>query len=454
MAVCHLLLILYVLQVHVRVGSGDEQSRLPRVGDIESPLKRMAFGSCNDQAHDQPLWSNILQHDPQLWLWMGDNIYADIQPNRSLTTPPRKLFEPASSSVLRARYKAQEEVEGYKQLRSQVPIVGIWDDHDFGINDGHREYFNREASQQIFLDFMGEPSDSPRRKQKGIYTSYTIGQGETSVKFILLDNRYNRDPYGTENGDFLGEQQWQWLEKELKNSAAAFNIIVSGIQILPTDRFFPAECWHRFPAQRERLLNTIMQANVKGVILLSGDVHFAEINQVLCGDQSCPITEITSSGMTHSWLEFHFPKIKFFPALLFTYANILLPWEFRPTHDSYYGNLNWGQIDFDWSNSQHPVATVRVFGKDDKEKLVYQVKSLHVGSTSGATDALSCRAPRQISGWQRKVYQIVFMTILCAFVLSVVFNVVVLLWFATAIVRKGYAVMMRGVQRNHKPKLD
>lgn len=175
---------------------------------------------------------------------------------------------------------------------------------------------------------------------KGVYTSYTVGSGERTVKFILLDvrcvlhlvatdgptamssltavfafRRYHKDPYDTVDGDFLGPAQWQWLERELATTDAAFNVIVSGVQALPTDRFFGGEQWHRFARQRERLLNTLLQSSAKGVILLSGDVHFAEINQVQCHDYRNLIIEITSSGLTHSvvrtracWLSTNVPS--------------------------------------------------------------------------------------------------------------------------------------------------
>lgn len=137
---------------------------------------------------------------------------------------------------------------------------------------------------------------------QGIYTSYTVGAGEQTVKFILVDNRYNRDSYDTADGDLLGAAQWAWLERELMTTTAAFNVIVSGIQVLATDRFSLAEGWTRFPDQRERLLQLILASKAKGVILLSGDVHFSEINQVVCSGGANVITEITSSGMTHSWV--------------------------------------------------------------------------------------------------------------------------------------------------------
>jgi len=45
----------------------------------------------------------------------------------------------------------------YKQLRDTTPIVGVWDDHDYGVNDGDARYKNRVMQKQVFLDYMDEP---------------------------------------------------------------------------------------------------------------------------------------------------------------------------------------------------------------------------------------------------------------------------------------------------------
>lgn len=48
----------------------------PRVEDIAKPVTRLAFGSCNDQSMEQPLWKHIIEYAPEMWLWMGDNVRA------------------------------------------------------------------------------------------------------------------------------------------------------------------------------------------------------------------------------------------------------------------------------------------------------------------------------------------------------------------------------------------
>ncbi|KAL4159991.1 hypothetical protein PRNP1_000563 [Phytophthora ramorum] len=415
----------------------------PRVEDLKEPLTRVAFGSCNDQSFPQPMWPNISAHKPELWIWMGDNIYADVKElgePRPFPIPPRKMFVEAPPEELNRRYGKLLANDDYTAFVSRTPVIGIWDDHDYGINDGGKHFTYREQSQQVFLDFMGEPEDSPRRKQEGIYTSYTIGSGEKTVKFILVDNRYHRDNYGTKNGTLLGETQWKWLENELVTSTAAFNVLVSGVQILPGDRYPVAECWGRFPSERERLLKLILASNAKGIILLSGDVHFSEINQVVCSNGVNTITEITSSGMTHSWMEFHVPSMKYVMALVFTYANLVLPWEFRPRQNSFYGHLNWGSIDFDWDHESHPVAVVKTRGADDQVKLQYTFESVSFRLDSPKQDATECKAPREIPRWQRLIWEGVFVGMVGAFLLCIPVNAFVLLWGVWFFIKKGYMI--------------
>lgn len=78
-------------------------------------------------------------------------------------------------TVLERRYTLQKQQQNHSRFIAEVPVVGIWDDHDYGINDGDIHYKYKQQSQQKLLDFLDEPADSPRRQQEGAYTEYTIG---------------------------------------------------------------------------------------------------------------------------------------------------------------------------------------------------------------------------------------------------------------------------------------
>ncbi|MDF2157726.1 alkaline phosphatase D family protein [Algoriphagus sp. CAU 1675] len=258
---------------------------------FSTPIETIAFGSCNRQNLPQPLWRPIIEDHPDLWVWMGDNIYGDSP----------------IMDTLKAKYDLQNQVLDYQELKKSTPIIGIWDDHDYGINDGGKQFAQKEASKQLMLDFLGVPEDAPERKREGAYSSHLFGQGENLVKVLLLDARYFRDTleridrvYQTnETGQVLGETQWKWLEEELKNSPAKVHLIVSGIQMLPVEHAY--EKWANFPKERERLLNLISKSGAGTPILLSGDRHIAEIMKLQ--DERFPqgLFEITSSGLTHTW---------------------------------------------------------------------------------------------------------------------------------------------------------
>ncbi|MDF7813719.1 alkaline phosphatase D family protein [Hymenobacter sp. YC55] len=251
----------------------------------------VAFGSCNRIDLPQPLWPVIANDKPDVWIWLGDNIYGDTD----------------NMAVLKQKYDTQFNLPGYAQFRAQVPtIIGTWDDHDYGRNDSNKTYPYKKQSQQVALDFLQEPANTPRRQQEGIYTSYEYKVGKKKVKVILLDDRYFQDTLYRDaqqvyqpnpTGDVLGETQWQWLQQQLTNSTADAHIIGSGIQFLPQQHRF--EKWANFPAARQRLLTLLASSHAKGVLLVSGDRHIGEISKMTVPGVAYPVYEVTSSGLTH-----------------------------------------------------------------------------------------------------------------------------------------------------------
>lgn len=197
---------------------------------------------------------------------------------------------------------------------------------------------HKEKAKELFLNFLDEPMDSVRRKpNRAIHTSYTFGSGtHKSVRIILLDVRYNKTSLFYDNeADMLGEEQWQWLEEELKNDET-FTLIVSGTQILPINRFI-TEAW--YPSSRQRLFRLLGQMKKSGVIFITGDIHAGQIlkSQCILPYLGYDIYEFTSSGLSH--YDWDFPICDFF-----------LPTDYYliPTIVDY----NFGKIVFNWGNSK------------------------------------------------------------------------------------------------------
>jgi alkaline phosphatase D len=244
----------------------------------------VAFGSCNRAELPQPLWRPLTAMQPDVFAWLGDIVYAP----------------PGDVDALPALYARQAAEPGYAALRRVARVVGVWDDNDYGQNNGGRQLVGRERSQQALLDFLQVPVDDPRRRRAGVYASHTLSRGGMEVKLILLDCRYHRDDPGP-SSDVLGEEQWTWLEAELSGSRASVHVIGSGFQVLPEQHRF--EKWSAFPRARQRLFEVLARSGAPGVVLLSGDRHLAELSRLDVPGQRRPLLELTSSGLTHAYTD-------------------------------------------------------------------------------------------------------------------------------------------------------
>jgi alkaline phosphatase D len=320
----------------------------------DKPLERIAFGSCDHQNNPVKLWDKVLAQDPDLWIWGGDNVYGDTD----------------NMDTLRNKYARQKSNPGYSRLRESVKITGTYDDHDYGVNDGGREYRFRDQSRDILFDFLDIPADDPARKRRGAYHSRTYGPKGRQVKVINLDTRFFRDPLKkvsytdpqsgkqeqryepTEGLDILGEEQWAWLERELKGSKASIHIINSSIQVVSEQHRF--EKWANFPTARKRLFDLIARSGAKGVVILSGDRHIAEVSRIDLKGLPYPLYDLTSSGLTHTW------------------------GTARPEENSHrVGDLivkrNFGLIRIDWRKGK-PEVTYEILGHDEKAYARYALK--------------------------------------------------------------------------------
>lgn len=268
----------------------------PSARGTDQPLRRIAFGSCiNTNTH--PMLDRVLQTPFDLFVLLGDNIYADT----------------TNAAVMRRKYDALRQSPFFTGLRQKAPVLATWDDHDFGGNDAGAEFPMKAESQRLFLEFLDEPADSPRRQREGVYDAKVFGPVGQRVQVILLDTRYfrsalakgennvipsggryvpNPDPQAT----MLGEAQWQWLEAQLQ-APAEVRLIASSIQFL--SEFSGGEAWANLPLEKQRLLRLLDKTKANGVIFLSGDRHWAELSR-LDRPASYPLFDMTSSALTQS----------------------------------------------------------------------------------------------------------------------------------------------------------
>ncbi|OFW97407.1 MAG: hypothetical protein A3D94_17420 [Alphaproteobacteria bacterium RIFCSPHIGHO2_12_FULL_66_14] len=299
------------------------------------PLTRIALGSCAKQTMPQPIWDAVLAWRPELFIFMGDNVYGD--------------FKSADATGLRQAYEGAGQIAGYERLRNTVPHLAIWDDHDYGANDGGANFAHKAVSKQLFLDFWKAPQTDSRRARAGIYDSRVIGPPGMRVQIILLDVRWFRSPLRITDQrgaagkqrylpdpdpskTMLGAVQWAWLAAELRKPAE-LRLIVSSTQVLAEGHGW--ERWGNFPLERQKLFDTIRDSGAKGVVFFSGDRHIGALYR----EQPTglhPLYEMTSSGLNMVYWNAREPGPNRLGAL--------------------YAGANFGAVDIDWRERKLTLA--------------------------------------------------------------------------------------------------
>lgn len=293
----------------------------------------LAFGSSSSFWNNEPgtIFLKIADLTPDVWMWVGDAVYVDMQHF------PSGFCRDHEECIKRA-FSIASGISTYAGLKNTTQVIGTWNDRDYGKTDGGKNYKHKTMMQKYWLDFIDEPLESPRRTRNGIYESYYLDDIK-KVKIILLDVRFSRDerkPFSfNENNDILGEEQWSWLETELKENQAEFVVIGSGSQILPDDRF--SDNWSS--KSRDRLVSLIRKYKVGGVVLLSGDILYAEMLKYPCKERlGYELHEFTSSGLTHSVLKRSMIANKF--------LKVMYPQTWNTENDMYF-EKNFGVINFE-----------------------------------------------------------------------------------------------------------
>jgi alkaline phosphatase D len=270
---------------------------------ISPPLTRIAFGSCADEDKPQPIWDAVLAYRPELFLFLGDNVYGDVRDGR--TVPEAELIESLQHS-----YALAGKVPGLAALRSRVPHLATWDDHDYGKNDAGADFAGRHDAQKLFLQFWDVPLSDERYQREGIYSSRIFGPEGQRIQVILLDTRFFRSalrPTDQRNAPgreryvpdddpaktMLGEAQWRWLTDRLREPAE-LRLIVSSVQVVAEGHGW--ERWGNLPRERQRLYDLIRDTRANGVVFLSGDRHIGALYREAVGTPY-PLVEITASGL-------------------------------------------------------------------------------------------------------------------------------------------------------------
>lgn len=229
---------------------------------------RIAFGSCSHRwgLGNPALSAAIRNRRPACMLLIGD-IAAQDRNNHI--------------GQHRSDYLMRDLQPAWQDLVATVAVYATWDDHDYFDNDkagippgkpergivGYTDA-DRRAVWSVFRECWNNPSYGFGEQGQGLFLRTRIGPCD----IIMTDNRYFRE---NKEGSFLGDQQMEWLKKQLLDCQGPFIIVSSGTMWSDyIDR--GKDSWGKWdPEGREEILRFIEENRIGGVLFISGDRHGA-----------------------------------------------------------------------------------------------------------------------------------------------------------------------------------
>ena len=298
----------------IEVRAGDVVGSF-RTAPVAAQRLRFAFsGDTNGQGWGidparggMPAYGVLVREEPDLFVHLGDTIYADNPIPPSLDLPDgstwNNLLDPSDPSKnhvaetladYRGAHRYPRLSAEVRAASAKVPIVAIWDDHEVRNNWFPGETIDDPRYTEKRIDVMAaharramyEYQPTLRSPSEPMYRVLRYGP---LADIFLLDGRSHRtpnDPPPTP-GAMLGPEQEKWLIAELRASRATWKIVASNMPIglvigEPAKQVkWAADGWGNegtgAPTEREVELARILSAirGVKNMVWLGADVHYA-----------------------------------------------------------------------------------------------------------------------------------------------------------------------------------
>lgn len=210
-------------------------------------------------------YGNASDDGARLALQIGDLDHRDPTTLAEMRTMHREMKDPSKL----------HGADFVQRILSKMPVVHVWDDHDYGGNDTDKTFTGRSSAWQAFAEHW--PTYPRPNPSAGLWHSFEIGDAE----FFVLDLRSQRDPNSdTDNaaksmldGDEISNDQKDWLKVGLLASTATWKFLVSSVTFNPTARPTSTDQWKSFATERDELANFITANMIENVIALTGDLH-------------------------------------------------------------------------------------------------------------------------------------------------------------------------------------
>jgi hypothetical protein len=315
---------IYELLVINSLGEVVDQRELKTL-NLANKKPRLAIVSCMDDEKNKEqiiMWEGLLSQSPDMIFLIGDQVYADWKSGKKLATPLSLL------QVWNRYVDSRSSIDLYKS-KTLIPSIALWDDHDYGANDGDETSPIKDEMKKLFYSFYPQNEESDFFKKGPGVSSVFSAFGQT---FIFLDNRSFRTPnlkpiicekmknhkfcqktYINPNSTkqtLYGEETENWAMNILKNSKGT-NWLISGDQFF--GGYHPFESYEGTHPESFKIFLNKIKSSGKTVLFVSGDRHLSEVMKIEKSILGFETFEITSSGMHAAvfpagWDEFPNPR--------------------------------------------------------------------------------------------------------------------------------------------------
>ena len=267
---------------------------------------RIALTSCQHYEQGEYIaHQEIAQQQLDFVLFMGDYIYESS--NAQYAIRKHNGEEPKTLAQYRQRYEQYKRDPHLQAAHAAHPWVLMWDDHevvndyandqDRQFNDPQQVLKRRAAAYQAYFEhqplLLGPDADNPANMR--LYDQ--LSWGKLADVWTLDCRQYRsaqacRDPVrgggrmvvqcdelSDPSRTMLGLAQERWLTERLSGSKRQWKLVAQATQIsstsvpAPTGRAYWNDAWDGYPEARQRLLQTVVDANLQNVVTLGGDVH-------------------------------------------------------------------------------------------------------------------------------------------------------------------------------------
>lgn len=221
-------------------------------------------GDCRSSSSEDAVFNSIRGLNPLFFIHMGDRHYNNIEQNSPV------LYRDAYNAVLKNHHQ--------RRLHRQVPVVYMWDDHDFGANDSFGAGAGHDAACQVYRERVPHHTLEETGTTDPIYHSFEVGR----VVFIITDLRSEAsDKAATDNSSktMMGTIQKTWFKGLLSDVANANKLFVWVCsRVIGGAVSAGADHWGGFTTERTEIWDHI-QANCPGrICILSADEHMLAID--------------------------------------------------------------------------------------------------------------------------------------------------------------------------------